>query len=77
MYAICEISYLCNFIFKLLQEYLDKFGLRNIDAEEVLDGVNFAEAAIVLQQSANIYGKKVDYLWQVLMQVLDSFQRKK
>ncbi|XP_068083154.1 condensin-2 complex subunit H2 [Anabrus simplex] len=39
--------------------------------------INFVEAAVLIQRSAGIYSKKVEYLWDALMDVLNSFQVKR
>ncbi|XP_026319170.1 uncharacterized protein LOC113229702 [Hyposmocoma kahamanoa] len=61
----------------LLEEYLTEAGLHALDAEENEHGadaapVNFAELALLLQQSANIYGRKVNFLYQNVLFVRDS-----
>lgn len=62
----------------LLEEYLTEAGLHALEEEEggspcsdiVLP--NFAEIALLLQQSAAIYGRKVDCLYQHVLQVSES-----
>lgn len=61
----------------MLEEYLTEAGLRALDADENdqdadATPVNFAELALLLQQSANIYGRKVNYLYQSVLLVRDS-----
>ncbi|XP_045536036.1 uncharacterized protein LOC106716130 [Papilio machaon] len=63
----------------LLEEYLTEAGLRALEASEgdssgeEIDVVpNFAELALVLQHSASVYGRKVDYLYQHVLRVSDS-----
>lgn len=61
----------------MLEEYLTEAGLHALDAEENEHGadaapVNFAELALLLQQSANIYGRKVNFLYQNVLFVRDS-----
>nr|XP_049703493.1 uncharacterized protein LOC126056059 isoform X1 [Helicoverpa armigera] len=63
----------------LLEEYLTEAGLRALDAGEdasAADAVapNFAELALLLQQSANIYGRKVDFLYQHVLDVSEALQ---
>lgn len=67
------------FPFQLLEEYLTEAGLRALEASEgdssgeEIDVVpNFAELALVLQHSASVYGRKVDYLYQHVLRVSDS-----
>lgn len=65
---------------QLLEEYLTEAGLHALDAEEEGGGAgaggtavpNFAELALLLQQSASIYGRKVDFLYQHVLSVSDS-----
>lgn len=62
---------------QLLEEYLTEAGLHALDAEEGEPGadatpINFAELALLLQQSANIYGRKVNFLYQNVLYVRDS-----
>ncbi|XP_028043380.1 uncharacterized protein LOC114252897 isoform X1 [Bombyx mandarina] len=68
----------------LLEEYLTEAGLHALEAGEREDneeeglpanGVpNFAELALVLQHSACVYGRKVDFLYQHVLSVSDSLQ---
>jgi condensin-2 complex subunit H2 len=62
-----------------LSEYMKQ--LENIhegDLENLSTGdVNFAEAAIVIQGSAMIYSKKVEYLYKLMFEVLDAIISKK
>lgn len=70
---------------QLLEEYLTEAGLHALDAEEEAEAgggggggaggtavPNFAELALLLQQSASIYGRKVDFLYQHVLSVSDS-----
>ena len=54
-----------------LQDYLEE--IKEIELE--LDGetakLNFAEAALLLQGSVSVYSKKVEFLWQNVLQMLD------
>ncbi|XP_049872857.1 uncharacterized protein LOC126371578 [Pectinophora gossypiella] len=65
----------------LLEEYLTEAGLHALEAEDDdeeeggearPEPPNFAELALLLQQSANIYGRKVDALYQHVLSVSDS-----
>lgn len=69
----------------LLEEYLTEAGLHALEAEDESPGggagsagaavavaPNFAEIALLLQQSANIYGRKVDFLYKHVLSVSDS-----
>ncbi|XP_068633938.1 condensin-2 complex subunit H2-like isoform X2 [Battus philenor] len=61
----------------LLEEYLTEAGLRVLDEGDG-DGPmgdvipNFAELALLLQHSACVYGRKVDFLYQHVLNVSDS-----
>ncbi|XP_045499446.1 uncharacterized protein LOC123697074 [Colias croceus] len=60
----------------LLEEYLTEAGLHALEQSEESDPSptepNFAEIALLLQQSANIYSRKVDFLYQHVLSVSDS-----
>ncbi|XP_072932998.1 uncharacterized protein [Epargyreus clarus] len=56
----------------LLEEYLTEAGLHALEAGEGAAPPNFAELALLLQQSACIYGRKVDFLYQHVLSVSDS-----
>ncbi|CAK1541958.1 unnamed protein product [Leptosia nina] len=57
----------------LLEDYLTEAGLRALDAEESTEvEPNFAEIAMILQHLANIYSRKVDYLYQDVLRITDS-----
>ncbi|CAG5002843.1 unnamed protein product [Parnassius apollo] len=60
----------------LLEEYLTEAGLRALEADEGegsgAEAPNFAELALLLQHSACVYGRKVDYLYQHVLSVSES-----
>ncbi|CAB3254326.1 unnamed protein product [Arctia plantaginis] len=61
----------------LLEEYLTEAGLHALEADEADDSAelvapNFTEIALLLQQSATIYGIKVDFLYRHVLSVSDS-----
>ncbi|XP_052754829.1 uncharacterized protein LOC113509824 isoform X2 [Galleria mellonella] len=66
----------------LLEEYLTEAGLHALEAGEHDDEPtesacvvpNFAELALLLQHSASVYGRKVDFLYQHVLNVSDSLQ---
>ncbi|XP_073955626.1 uncharacterized protein [Choristoneura fumiferana] len=69
----------------LLEEYLTEAGLHALEADGASPGSsgsgsgaagapNFPELALLLQQSANIYGRKVDFLYQHVLEVSESLQ---
>lgn len=65
----------------MLEEYLTEAGLHALEAQE-LEGdetepgavvvPNFAELALLLQHSASLYGRKVDFLYQHVISVSES-----
>ncbi|KAJ8723585.1 hypothetical protein PYW08_003497 [Mythimna loreyi] len=61
----------------LLEEYLTEAGLHALDAGEEADAAdvvapNYSELALLLQQSAAIYGRKVDFLYQNVIDVSEA-----
>ncbi|KAJ8716392.1 hypothetical protein PYW07_003019 [Mythimna separata] len=61
----------------LLEEYLTEAGLHALDAGDDADAAavvapNYAELALLLQQSAAIYGRKVDFLYQHVLDVSEA-----
>lgn len=61
----------------MLEEYLTEAGLHALDAEAgetptEAPPVNFSELALLLQQSAHIYGRKVNVLYQSVINVRDA-----
>ncbi|CAG9562279.1 unnamed protein product [Danaus chrysippus] len=60
----------------LLEEYLTEAGQQALEAEasgnHSYSTPNFAEVALLLQQSANIYGRKVDCLYSHVLCVSDA-----
>lgn len=58
-----------------LQKYLNMLEISEIN-EDRLNVINFQKAAQVIQNSAYIYSKKVDYLWEVLLRVLEVLRTK-
>ena len=55
-------------------EYLQNV---NVTFDEGETSVNFAKAAMVLQGGASVYSKKVDFLWQSVLQTMDLLRNKK
>ena len=55
-------------------EYLQNVNV-TFDGGET--SVNFAKAAMVLQGGASVYSKKVDFLWQNVLQTMDLLRNKK
>ncbi|XP_073155869.1 uncharacterized protein [Henckelia pumila] len=57
---------------KNLEEYLLKICSGEIlNNEDSLGSVNFAEAALVLQGSVQVYGRKVKYLYSLVLHALE------
>jgi hypothetical protein len=54
-----------------LAEYLDELCAIEISLDGGLTTVNFAEAALVIQGSACVYSKKVEYLYSLVYQTLN------
>ena len=50
--------------------YIDHLPLEvNVNGEQMK--LDFAKAAMVVQNTVQIYGKKVEYLWLLLQEVID------
>ncbi|XP_061108363.1 condensin-2 complex subunit H2 isoform X2 [Conger conger] len=60
-----------------LGEYLDELDQICISFDEGNTTMNFAEAALLIQGSACIYSKKVEYLYSLVYQALDFISNKK
>ena len=64
-----------------LAKYLEDYYEELHDLQINLDGhetkVNFAEAALFLQGTASVYSKKVEFLWQNVLKMLDLLASKK
>ena len=56
---------------KDLEEYLDELDAVNISFDGGKTSLNFAQAALVIQGSAIIYSRKVEYLYSLIYQTLD------
>jgi condensin-2 complex subunit H2 len=67
-----------------LEEYLQELaGLQEASKEQQLSNssnsteLNFAQAALILQNSSNVYSRKVEYLYSLVYKALDDFFRDK
>ncbi|KAJ8261677.1 hypothetical protein GJAV_G00157050 [Gymnothorax javanicus] len=60
-----------------LAEYLDELDQICISFDDGKTTMNFAEAALLIQGSACIYSKKVEYLYSLVYQALDFISNKK
>lgn len=58
-------------IAKYLEEYLEELAEVQITFDGGETMMNFAEAAMLIQGSATVYSKKVEFLWQMVLQMLD------
>ena len=54
-----------------MQEIVGEYLLPAEDRERVANSLNFAQAALVLQNSSNIYSRKVEYLYALVYKALD------
>ncbi|KAI3459254.1 hypothetical protein Pfo_015917 [Paulownia fortunei] len=62
---------------KNLEEYLLKICSGQIsDYEDAIFSVNFAEAALLLQGSVQVYSRKVEYLYSLVLHALDFISQK-
>lgn len=60
-----------------LEDYLDELDNVIVTFDGGLVTMNFAEAALVIQGSACVYSKKVEYLYTLVHQILDLMANKK
>ncbi|KAI5061341.1 hypothetical protein GOP47_0023846 [Adiantum capillus-veneris] len=60
-----------------LESYLAGLSLVSIPDEEGHESFNFAEAALLIQGSIQIYSRKVEYLYALVLQALDFIANKK
>lgn len=62
---------------KSLEEYLLKICSGEISAEEGAHSFNFAEAALLLQGSVQVYSRKVEYLYSLVLHALEFLSQNK
>ncbi|CAN6199195.1 unnamed protein product [Urochloa humidicola] len=62
---------------KSLEEYLLKICSGEVTGEDGLHSVNFAEAALLLQGSVQVYSRKVEYLYSLVLHALEFLSQKK
>ncbi|XP_066400109.1 condensin-2 complex subunit H2-like isoform X2 [Miscanthus floridulus] len=62
---------------KSLEEYLLKICSGEVSGEDGPHSVNFAEAALLLQGSVQVYSKKVEYLYLLVLHALEFLSQKK
>nr|XP_015207853.1 PREDICTED: condensin-2 complex subunit H2 isoform X1 [Lepisosteus oculatus] len=60
-----------------LEEYLDELDQIPISFDDGATTMNFAEAALLIQGSACVYSKKVEYLYSLVYRALDFISNKK
>ena len=61
---------------KELEEYLEDLDGISISFDGGKTSLNFAEAAILIQGSAVVYSRKVEYLYSLIYQALDVLSAK-
>ncbi|RXG51784.1 Condensin-2 complex subunit H2 [Armadillidium vulgare] len=64
-------------IAKYLEDYLVELSEIQITFDGGVTVMNFAEAAMLIQGSATVYSKKVEFLWQMVLQMLDLLSSKR
>lgn len=62
---------------KKLEDYLLKICSGEIAGNEEDSNVNFAEAALLLQGSVQVYSRKVEYLYNLVLHALDFLSQKR
>jgi condensin-2 complex subunit H2 len=60
-----------------LTDYLEELENLRISLDDGQTSLNFAEAALLIQGSAAIYSKKVEYLYQLVLQSIEFITKKK
>lgn len=60
-----------------LTEYLEELDGLRISIDGGKSNLNFAKAALLIQNSTAVYSKKVEYLYQLVLQSLDFINNKK
>ena len=66
-----------------LSRYLDHYvtelteGLTDVEDEDPAKKVNFAQAGLLLQGAVSVYSKKVEFLWQTVLKMLDFLATRK
>ncbi|OEL16055.1 Condensin-2 complex subunit H2 [Dichanthelium oligosanthes] len=62
---------------KSLEEYLLKICSGEVTGEDGAHSVNFAEAALLIQGSVQVYSRKVEYLYSLVLHALEFLSQKK
>lgn len=60
-----------------LNDYLEELATLRISVDGGQTSLNFAEAALLIQGSTAIYSKKVEYLYQLVLQSIEFITNKK
>lgn len=60
-----------------LNDYLEELSSLRISLDGGQTQLNFAEAALLIQGSAAVYSKKVEYLYQLVVQSIEFITKKK
>jgi len=61
---------------EIMSEYMDVLQQVTITFDGGQTSVNFAQAALVLQGTASVYSKKVDFLWQMVLKTTELLRNK-
>ena len=61
---------------RYLEDYISELSDLNLDLARG-QKVNFVEAALLLQGTASVYSKKVEFLWQNVLKMLDLLASRK
>uniref|UniRef100_A0A6A7FVC2 Condensin-2 complex subunit H2-like isoform X1 n=3 Tax=Hirondellea gigas TaxID=1518452 RepID=A0A6A7FVC2_9CRUS len=64
-------------IAKYLEEYLEDLAEIQITFDNGATTMNFVEAAMLIQGTATVYSKKVEFLWQMVLQMLELLSSKR
>ena len=67
----------CPCVHQFLGDYLDELASMPITFDGGETVMNFAEAAMLIQGSACVYSRKVEFLWKMVIQMLDLLANKK
>ena len=62
---------------RYLEDYIDELQELHIQLDGRTQRVNFAEAALLLQGTVSVYSKKVEFLWQNVLKMLDLLASRK
>ncbi|PWZ40538.1 Condensin-2 complex subunit H2 [Zea mays] len=62
---------------KSLEQYLLKICSGEVSGEDESHSVNFAEAALLLQGSVQVYSRKVEYLYSLVLHAIEFLSQKK